>query len=205
MERGKRSTLVYIIIILLGLIALAFSIGAVQRRKRHHPKIYFRNHYDCETDAASTGFGILAFLLLFFTQIMVMVVTTCVCGGGQSVSTGGCCVCSTILLVFSWLSFLSAEANLLAAMVVNSSYGGSDYEDTFTCSRGKVQFLCGAIFAALTTIFNVFYYMCYTMTPTQKRIEQIDVPSENPTIEMTIRGVHGSNNRPDRIKTGNSV
>ncbi|XP_073148180.1 uncharacterized protein [Henckelia pumila] len=182
MGRGKGSKLVYIIIIVLGIVAAGLSISG--ERRRNNVEKDLRSHKNCDSDAASTGFGVVALLLLLFTQIALMVVTSCLCWGRGQLVSGGCCTCSVILLVFSWASFLSAEGSILAATVASSLHNGGHVHAGFSCSDIKFEFIRGGIFAFLTMIFNVFYYMCYTMTPTKKHVERIDPPA-NPTIGMT--------------------
>ncbi|KAL0380762.1 UNVERIFIED_CONTAM: hypothetical protein Sangu_0140500 [Sesamum angustifolium] len=75
-----------------------------------------------------------------------------------------------ILCLSSWMTFLVAEACLIAGAKKNAyhtKYRNMIYADNFSCeSLRKGIFIAGAVFAVATMILNVYYYMYFTKATT---------------------------------------
>ncbi|KAL2519064.1 Protein of unknown function (DUF1218) [Abeliophyllum distichum] len=172
MGEGKGSTLVHLLILVLSLTAFGFSIAAERRRSTgtlHKDDFTNRTYCIYESDVA-TGYGVGAFLFLLSSESLLMGVTKCMCFG-RPLAPGGNRAWTIIYFVSSWMTFLVAEACLIAGAKNNAyhtKYRNMIYADNFSCDAlRKGVFISGAVFVVATMILNVYYYMYFTKATTQ--------------------------------------
>ncbi|XP_008797836.1 uncharacterized protein LOC103712906 [Phoenix dactylifera] len=171
MGEGKASTLVHILVVALSLTAFGFAIAAERRRSTGTIVTDNLNATFCVYDSdVATGYGVGAFLFLFSSQSLLMGVTKCMCFG-QPLAPGGSRAWSIIYFASSWLTFLIAEACLLAGATKNAyhtKYRHMIYASNWTCeSLRKGVFVTGAVFVVFTMILNVYYYMYFSKATSQ--------------------------------------
>lgn len=122
--------------------------------------------YDyCVYDSdVSTGYGVGALLFLFASQVLVMAASSCFCCG-KALRPGGSRAWAIILFILCWVTFLIAEACLLAGSVRNAyhtKYRGILYGDPLSCQTvRKGVFAAGAAFVFFTALLSEIYYVCY--------------------------------------------
>ncbi|MBA0855853.1 hypothetical protein Goshw_020105, partial [Gossypium schwendimanii] len=174
------------IIFALHLIAFVFAVGA-ERRRSFVPTLTLTLTLTCETAEvvpdqydertyclystdASTVYGLSAFGLLLLSQVVVNGVTRCLCFGKGLVSASSSTTCAIFFFVFSWLSFLGAEACLLAGSAKNAYhtkyrgiFGG---EDISCATLRKGVFAAGAALTLLSLVGSVFYYWAHCRADT---------------------------------------
>ncbi|KAL0296724.1 UNVERIFIED_CONTAM: hypothetical protein Sradi_6724500 [Sesamum radiatum] len=84
---------------------------------------------------------------------------------------GGNRAWTIIYFISSWMTFLVAEACLIAGAKKNAyhtQYRNYLYADNFSCeSLRKGIFIAGAVFVVATMILNVYYYMYFAKATTQ--------------------------------------
>ncbi|KAI3467090.1 hypothetical protein Pfo_023753 [Paulownia fortunei] len=172
MGEGKGSTLVHLLVIVLSLTAFGFAIAAERRRSTgtlHKDEATNQTYCIYNSDVA-TGYGVGAFLFLLSSESLLMGVTKCMCLG-RPLAPGGNRAWTIIYFVSSWMTYLVAEACLLAGARKNAyhtKYRNMIYADNFSCeSLRKGIFIAGAVFVAATMILNVYYYMYFTKATTQ--------------------------------------
>uniref|UniRef100_A0A5B6Z7J0 Sodium/hydrogen exchanger 7 n=1 Tax=Davidia involucrata TaxID=16924 RepID=A0A5B6Z7J0_DAVIN len=172
MGEGKGSTLVHLLAVILCLVAFGFAIAA-ERRRSIGTTIQVDNSnatYCVYNSDVATGYGVGAFLFLLSSESLLMGVTKCMCFGRPLVP-GGNRAWTIIYFVSSWLTFLVAEACLVAGAKKNAyhtKYRGMIYAQNLSCeSLRKGVFIAGAVFVVATMILNVYYYMYFTKTTTQ--------------------------------------
>ncbi|XP_059315516.1 uncharacterized protein LOC132066167 [Lycium ferocissimum] len=154
MAEGRGSSLVHLLVIILSLIAFGFSIAAERRRSTviHSPGSLWR---------VATGYGVGALL---------MGVTKCMCFG-RPLSPGSNRAWAIIYFISSWLTFLVAEACVVAGAKKNAyhtKYRDMLLAENFSCETlRKGVFIAGAVFIVATMILNVYFYMYFTKATTQ--------------------------------------
>ncbi|CAF2082673.1 hypothetical protein BRARA_F00795 [Brassica rapa] len=174
MGEGKGSTLVFVLVIALCLVAFGFSIAAERRRsigKSIQDPITNATYCVYSSDVA-TGYGVGAFLFLLSSESLLMGVTKCMCFG-RPLSPGSDRAWSIIYFISSWMTFLVAEACLIAGATKNAYHTKYLSAQAFSCeSLRKGIFIAGAVFTVATMILNVYYYFHFTKSvsspPTHK-------------------------------------
>ncbi|GKV46558.1 hypothetical protein SLEP1_g53531 [Rubroshorea leprosula] len=167
MGEGKGSTLVHLLVVVLSLVAFGFAIAAERRRSIGTiVKVDSSNATYCVYNSdVATGYGVGAFLFLLSSESLLMGVTKCMCFG-RPLAPGGNRAWSIIYFVSSWVTFLIAEACLVAGATKNAyhtKYRGMIYAQNFSCETlRKGVFIAGAVFVVATMILNVYYYMYFT-------------------------------------------
>ncbi|KAG2664127.1 hypothetical protein I3760_16G064900 [Carya illinoinensis] len=171
MGEAKGSTLVHLLVVVLCLVAFGFAIAAERRRSVGHIEKDPRtdSSYCVYNSDVATGYGVGAFLFLLSGESLLMGVTKCMCFG-RPLAPGGNRAWSIIYFVSSWLTFLVAEACLIAGATKNAyhtKYRSVLYADNFSCEMlRKGVFIAGAVFVVATMILNVYYYMYFTKATT---------------------------------------
>ncbi|KAI4357749.1 hypothetical protein L6164_001680 [Bauhinia variegata] len=159
------------LVISLHLIAFVLAVGAERRRSTAKvvPDEYDDQTYCVYGSDASTVYGLSAFGLLLLSQTVVNGVTRCLCFGKGLVT--GCSTTFTVFFfIFSWVSFLGAEACLLAGSARNAYH--TKYRATFgighlSCATlRKGVFAAGAALTLLSLLASVFYYWAHTRADT---------------------------------------
>ncbi|KAJ4784249.1 fiber (DUF1218) [Rhynchospora pubera] len=161
------SKLVISLVLVFDLIAFGLAIAAEQRRSTatvvaDNEKNYTYCVYDSDI---ATWFGVGALLFLFLSQVLVMGATKCFCCG-SAMRPGGSRSCALILFFVCWLTFLIAEASLLAGAVRNAyhtRYRTLFFVDPPTCQTvRRGVFAAGAAFIFFTTILTELYYITFS-------------------------------------------
>ncbi|XP_010476336.1 PREDICTED: uncharacterized protein LOC104755622 [Camelina sativa] len=164
MGEGKASTLVFILVVALSLVAFGFSIAAERRRsigKSIQDPITNVTFCVYDSDVA-TGYGVGAFLFLLSSESLLMGVTKCMCFG-RPLAPGSDRAWSIIYFISSWMTFLVAEACVIAGATKNAYHTKYLSAQTFSCqSLRKGIFIAGAVFIVATMVLNVYYYMYFT-------------------------------------------
>jgi len=161
------SKLMLIVIFVFDIIAFGLAIAAEQRRStatitNDSEKDYNYCVYDSDI---STGFGVGAFFFLMASQVLIMGVSRCFCCG-KALSPGGSRAFAILLFIICWVTFIIAEACLLAGSVRNAYH--TKYRTIFgeqppSCETvRKGVFAAGAAFIFFTCIVSEFYYICYS-------------------------------------------
>ncbi|KAL7609309.1 uncharacterized protein LOC111904543 [Lactuca sativa] len=170
MGEGKGSSLVHLLVIILCLVAFGFAIAAERRRSTGTIRTdNATNSTYCVYDSdVATGYGVGAFLFLLSGESLLMGVTKCMCFG-RPLAPGGNRAWTIIYFTFSLLSFVVAEACLIAGAKKNAyhtKYKGMT--ESFSCDTlRKGVFVAGAVFVVVTMVLNVYYYMYFTKATTQ--------------------------------------
>ncbi|XP_010265139.1 PREDICTED: uncharacterized protein LOC104602958 [Nelumbo nucifera] len=186
MGEGRGSTLVYILVVVLSLVAFGFAIAAERRRSigRVVTDQYNASYCAYNSDVA-TGYGVGSFLFLLSSESLLMGVTKCMCFG-RALAPGGNRAWSIIYFISSWLTFLIAEACLIAGAAKNAyhtKYRGMIYAQNLSCETlRKGVFIAGAVFVVASMILNVYYYMNFTKA-TAQAARKTNRP--NSTVGMT--------------------
>ncbi|XP_073302164.1 uncharacterized protein [Primulina huaijiensis] len=185
----KRSSLVHLLVIVLSLTAFGFSIAAERRRSTGTltiEEVTNRTYCVYKSDVA-TGYGVGAFLFLLSSEFLLMGVTKCMCFGRPLVP-GGNRAWTIVYFVSSWMTFLVAEACLIAGAKNNAyhtKYRNMLLADNFSCeSLRKGVFIAGAVFVIGTMVLNVYYYMYFSKATTQPAYKTNHASS---TVGMTGR------------------
>ncbi|PPE00579.1 hypothetical protein GOBAR_DD02401 [Gossypium barbadense] len=207
MGEGKGSTLVHLLVVVLSLVAFGFAIAAERRRSVKFGlliglclgfKVWGHFHgtvvkdditnstYCVYNSDAATGYGVGAFLFLLSGESLLMGVTKCMCFG-RPLAPGSDRAWSIIYFVSSWLTFLVAEACLIAGATRNAyhtKYRGMIYAQNFSCETlRKGVFIAGAVFVVATMILNVYYYMYFAKATTTMPAHKAN--RTNSTVGMT--------------------
>ncbi|XP_073147858.1 uncharacterized protein [Henckelia pumila] len=191
MAIGKGPTLVYAIITVLGIAALGLSIAGDRLRNAGSLITDFSDESYCVYEAgAAHGLATGACSLLLCSQVVLMVATSCLCCGSR-LAPGISRACTIVFFILSWISFLIAEACLMAAAKDNwyDNRYGNDNSKGISCSTlRKALFVAGAMFVVSTTILNVFYYMCFTQASRKHiNVRHTDYPASS-TVARTPSG-----------------
>lgn len=188
MAEGKGSSLVFLLLIVLSLVAFGFSIAAERRRSigtLHTDEVSNATYCVYSSDVA-TGYGVGAFLFLLSSESLLMGVTKCMCFGRPLVP-GSNRAWTIIYFISSWMAFIVAEACLVAGAKNNAyhtKYRDAIYAHNFSCSAlRKGVFIAGAVFVVATMVLNVYYYMYFIKATTSKLAEKINHASSG--IGMT--------------------
>ncbi|KAL0801240.1 hypothetical protein Bca101_056416 [Brassica carinata] len=157
----------------LHLLAFVFAFGAERRRST---AVIVPDQYDEKTfcryrTAASTVYGMSAFGLLLVSQAVVNGVTKCLCCGKGLVTGTSYTVCAIVFFVVSWVSFLGAEACLLAGSVKNAYHtkneGIYNQGKELSCAVLPVGvFAAGAALTLMSLIATVLYYLAHSKADT---------------------------------------
>ncbi|KAJ8445331.1 hypothetical protein Cgig2_010689 [Carnegiea gigantea] len=164
MKEGKGSSLVYLLVVVLSLVAFGFAIAAERRRSRGNIiKDEFSNSTYCSYSSdVATGYGVGGFLFLLSSESLLMGVTKCMCFG-RPLAPGSSRAWAIIYFFSSWLTFLVAEACLLAGATKNAyhtKYRHMIYAQNFSCETlRKGVFIAGAIFVVFNMVLSIYYYM----------------------------------------------
>ncbi|KAE8077266.1 hypothetical protein FH972_015841 [Carpinus fangiana] len=159
------------IIISLHLIAFVLAIGAERRRSKAVvvPDKYDINTYCVYNSDASTVYGLAAFGLLLISQTVVNGVTRCFCFG-KGLITGRSTTLAIFFFILSWISFLGAEACLLAGSARNAyhtKYRGYFGAQDLTCATlRKGVFAAGAALTLLSMLGSTLYYWAHSRADT---------------------------------------
>ncbi|XP_027365740.1 uncharacterized protein LOC113872407 [Abrus precatorius] len=165
------SVTILVLIISLHLIAFVFAVGAERRRSEAKvvPDEYDDRTFCVYTTDASTVYGLAAVALLLLSHAVLNAVTRCLCCGKGLVS--GCsATCAVISFVLSWISFLGAEACLLAGSARNAyhtKYRGVFGAHDLSCATlRKGVFAAGATLTLLSMLASVLYYWAHSKADT---------------------------------------
>ncbi|CAA6673226.1 unnamed protein product [Spirodela intermedia] len=161
------SLTVVVAVLSLHLLAFVFAIGAEMRRNTGKvvPDEYDERTYCVYGSDASTTYGLAAAGLLLVSHAVLNGVTGCLClgrglGGGRR-----CCpVCAYFL---SWLSFLAAEACLVAGSARNAYHtkymGNFTKKDLSSCAAlRKGVFGASAALILISLVVALTYYWAYS-------------------------------------------
>ncbi|XP_021614823.2 uncharacterized protein LOC110616679 [Manihot esculenta] len=156
----------------LHLIAFVLAIGA--ERRRSHAKVvpdqYDERTYCVYTTDASTVYGLAAFGLLLLSQAVVNGVTRCLCFGKGLLSGSSSTTCAIFFFILSWVSFLGAEACLLAGSARNAYHTkyraifGGEHLSCATLRKGV--FAAGAALTLVSLVGSIFYYWAHSRADT---------------------------------------
>ncbi|XP_057975082.1 uncharacterized protein LOC131162515 [Malania oleifera] len=159
------------ILISLHLIAFVLAVGAERRRstaKVQSDEYDERTYCVYDTDS-STVYGLAAFGLLLLSQTAVNSVTRCLCFG-RGLTGGSATTWAIFFFIFSWVSFLGAEACLLAGSARNAyhtKYRGIFNADDLSCATlRKGVFAAGAALVMLLMISSIFYFWAHSKADT---------------------------------------
>ncbi|XP_057484792.1 uncharacterized protein LOC130771225 [Actinidia eriantha] len=159
------------IITSLHLIAFVLAVGAERRRSiaKPVPDKYDERTYCVYGSDASTAYGLTAFGLLLISQAVVNGVTKCFCFG-RGLMSGTSTTCAVFFFIFSWVSFLGAEACLLAGSARNAyhtKYRGIFGGEALSCATlRKGVFTAGAALSLLSMLGSIFYYWAHSKADT---------------------------------------
>lgn len=162
---------ILVLAISLHLIAFVFAVGAERRRStaRVLPDQYDEKSYCVYGTDASTVYGLTAFGLLLISQSLVNGVTKCLCFG-RGMMGGRSTTCAVFFFVLSWVSFLAAEACLLAGSARNAyhtKYRATFHVEHLSCTTlRKGVFAAGASLILLSMIASSLYYRAHSKTDT---------------------------------------
>ncbi|KAM1922043.1 hypothetical protein ACFX15_020150 [Malus domestica] len=172
----------------LHLIAFIFAVGAERRRSTAKivPDEYDERTYCVYGTDASTVYGLVACGLLLVSQAVINGVTRCLCCG-KGLVTGSSTTWTVFFFVFSWTTFLGAEACLLAGSAKNAyhtKYRGIFNADDLSCSTlRKGVFAAGAALTLLSLAGSSLYYWAHSKADTggweKHRNEGLDMSSSN--------------------------
>ncbi|KAK3189340.1 hypothetical protein Dsin_028901 [Dipteronia sinensis] len=166
------SVTVLAIVTSLHLIAFVFAVGAERRRSiaKVVPDQYDDQTYCVYTTDASLVYGLTAFGLLLISQAVVNGVTRCLCFGKGLVTGSSSTTCAIFFFVVSWISFLGAEACLLAGSARNAyhtKYRGIFGEDYLSCATlRKGVFAAAAALTLLSLAATILYYWAHARADT---------------------------------------
>ncbi|KAL2485095.1 Protein of unknown function (DUF1218) [Abeliophyllum distichum] len=151
---------ILVLIISLHLIAFVLAVGAERRRSTATvvPDKYDEKTYCLYGTDASTVYGLTAFGLLFISQAVVNGVTKCLCFG-RGMMGGSSTTCAVFFFIFSWVSFLGAEACLLAGSARNAyhtKYRANFHVDHLSCATLR-KGVFAARFCSNIIIIDWFY------------------------------------------------
>ncbi|GAV69151.1 DUF1218 domain-containing protein [Cephalotus follicularis] len=156
----------------LHLIAFVLAIGAESRRSSAtvHPDEYDERTFCVYSKDASTVYGLTAFGLLLISQTVVNAVTRCLCFGKGLVTGIPSTTFAIFFFIFSWISFLGAEACLLAGSARNAyhtKYRGIFAGNDLSCATlRKGVFAAGAALTLLSLVGSVLYYWAHSRADT---------------------------------------
>ncbi|KAJ0094216.1 hypothetical protein Patl1_15103 [Pistacia atlantica] len=156
----------------LHLIAFVFAVGAERRRSTAKvvPDEYDEQTYCVYGTDASTVYGLSAFGLLLLSQAVLNGFTRCLCFGKGLVTGRSSTTCAIVFFIVSWISFLGAEACLLAGSAKNAyhtKYRGIFGGNELSCATlRKGVFAAGAALTLLSLIGSILYYWAHSRADT---------------------------------------
>ncbi|CAH1429054.1 protein DESIGUAL 2 [Lactuca sativa] len=162
---------VLVVIVSLHLMAFVLAIGAERRRSTAKvvPDQYDEYDYCVYASDASTAYGLSAFGLLLISQTVVSGVTKCLCFG-KGLVRGRSKTIAIFFFIFSWISFLGAEACLLAGSAKNAyhtKYRGIYHVTDLSCETlRKGVFAGGAALTFLSMVASIVYYAVHCKADT---------------------------------------
>ncbi|XP_044479907.1 uncharacterized protein LOC123215866 [Mangifera indica] len=160
------------VVTFLHLLAFVFAVGA--ERRRSTAKVVLdrsdeRTYCVYSTDA-STVYGLTAFGLLLLSQAVLNGVTRCLCFGKGLVRGRLYTTCAVVFFVVSWVSFLAAEACLLAGSARNAyhtKYRGFFVGNDLSCATlRKGVFAAAAALTLLSLLASILYYWAHSRADT---------------------------------------
>ncbi|KAI3817218.1 hypothetical protein L1987_11007 [Smallanthus sonchifolius] len=165
------SNSVLVAVVSLHLMAFVLAIGAERRRStaKVTPDQYDDYNYCVYASDASTAYGLSAFGLLLVSQTVVNGVTKCLCFG-KGLVRGLSRTMAVFFFILSWVSFLGAEACLLAGSAKNAYhtkyrtiYGGDD----LSCETlRKGVFAGGAALTFISMVASIVFYLVHLKADT---------------------------------------
>ncbi|KAL6505762.1 hypothetical protein OROHE_023141 [Orobanche hederae] len=165
------SVLILAASISLHLIAFVLAVGAERRRSTAKvvPDEYDEQTYCAYGTDASTVYGLTAFGLLAIAQALVNGVTKCFCFG-RGMMAGRSTTYAVFFFIFSWASFLAAEACLLAGSARNAyhtKYRAIFHVEHLSCATlRKGVFAAGAALTLISMTASIFYYWTHSKADT---------------------------------------
>ncbi|KAL3824100.1 hypothetical protein ACJIZ3_020129 [Penstemon smallii] len=162
---------ILVITISLHIIAFVLAVGAERRRStaKVEPDQYDERTYCMYDTDASTVYGLSAFGLLLISQTLVNGVTRCLCFG-KGMMGGSSTNCAVFFFTFSWVSFLAAEACLLAGSARNAyhtKYRAIFHVEHLSCATlRKGVFAAAAALTLVSMIASVLYYWTHSKADT---------------------------------------
>ncbi|KAF5473123.1 hypothetical protein F2P56_009761, partial [Juglans regia] len=162
---GMASKLLLVVVFVLDLIAFALAVAAEQRRtKGKQTTDETRNYCVYDSDIA-TGLGVGSFLFLMASQVLIVVASRCLCCG-KALRPSAPRAWAICLFITCWVTFVIAEACLLAGSVRNAYH--TKYTTKLTDNPPSCEMLrrgifgAGAAFVVLTGVFSELYYVSYS-------------------------------------------
>ncbi|XP_042462383.1 uncharacterized protein LOC122045986 [Zingiber officinale] len=162
------SKVVVVLVFLFDLIAFALAVAAEQRRSSARVVSDSEDNYNyCVYDSdIATGYGVGALLFLLLSHAILMILTNCLCFGRRSLAPGGPRACTLLLFLLSTVTFIIAEACLLAGSVRNAHhtrYRNMFFDGDLSCDTvRKGVFAAGAAFVFFTALLTELYYIFYS-------------------------------------------
>ncbi|KAF7808843.1 Branched-chain amino acid transport system carrier protein [Senna tora] len=159
------------VVVSLHLIAFVLAVGAERRRSTAHvePDEYDERTFCVYGSDASTVYGLAAFALLLVSQTVLNGVTRCLCFG-KGLVTNCSTTCAIFFFIFSWITFVGAEACLLAGSARNAyhtKYRGIFGTDNLSCATlRKGVFAAGAALTLLSLVASIVYYWAHSKADT---------------------------------------
>ncbi|KAJ0962677.1 hypothetical protein J5N97_027799 [Dioscorea zingiberensis] len=164
----------------LHLIAFVFAVGAERRRNSGDvvPDEYDERTFCVYGSDASTVYGLSAFAALLVSQVLISGATRCLCpgrgitaGAGGGRAGGGARICAVCSFVVSWLSFLGAEACLIAGSARNAYHtkyvGYYLRKDLTSCaSLRKGVFAAASALILISMAASILTYWSHTKANT---------------------------------------
>ncbi|RCV42316.1 hypothetical protein SETIT_9G206400v2 [Setaria italica] len=177
------STAVLAAILLVDLAAFGLAIGAVQSHPSARLETDERKEwtYCVYRPDAATALGGVALALLLVGQAVAVFASRCFCCGA-ALRPGGARACALILFLSSWVTFIVAEACLLAGLVQSAYHTGYRrvfFENPPDCATvRKGTFVASAAFALFTCVLTSAYYYCFSKA-------RVNFHRQQATIGMT--------------------
>ncbi|KAI4373268.1 hypothetical protein MLD38_011409 [Melastoma candidum] len=171
MRKGL-SVPILVITISSHLLAFLLAVGAERRRSKavEQPDQYDERTYCLYDTDASTVYGMSALGILLVSQVLVTLATRCLCFGRGLMSGTSLTSWTIFFFIFSWVSFLGAEACLLAGSVRNAyhtKYRGVFGGNHLSCATlRKGVFAAGAALTLLSLVGSVLYYCVHSKADT---------------------------------------
>ncbi|KAL0424707.1 UNVERIFIED_CONTAM: hypothetical protein Sradi_1005500 [Sesamum radiatum] len=163
---------IIVITIALHLIAFVLAVGAERRRSTANvvPDEYDEKTYCRYGTDASTAYGLTAFALLLISQTVVRGVTKCLCFGRGMMGGWRSTTSAVFFFIFSWVSFLAAEACLLAGSARNAyhtKYRAVFHVEHLSCATlRKGVFAAGAALTFISMMASLLYYWTHSKADT---------------------------------------
>ncbi|KAJ4709882.1 Fiber protein Fb34 [Melia azedarach] len=166
------SVSIIVVVTSLHLIAFVFAVGAERRRSTATVAAdqYDERTYCVYGSDASTVYGLAAFGLLLISQMVINGVTRCLCFGKGLVTGSSSTTLAVFFFIVSWISFLGAEACLLAGSARNAyhtKYRGIFGGDDLSCATlRKGVFAAGAALTLMSLVGSILYYWAHSRADT---------------------------------------